>query len=159
MVGEHWNELSHEAQDAFVAEQVMNWKPGVECTGEIGEQEGNSSDGWICMQCGMTGSWVDDYDHEMRPPRYSTSLLAAWDIVERMLAKQEQEYYTQGFEWDGPRFKPSHHYLTHEGYPLGTTCWYVRLAQDGLISFMCGETPMEAICLAALRSVGIGVVK
>jgi len=40
------------------------------------------------------------------------------------------------------RWKSEDYYLTTEGYPLGTTCWYVRASVDGYGSrTVCGSTP------------------
>jgi hypothetical protein len=45
----------------------------------------------------------------------------------------------------GPHFKDAGRYLTHEGYPLGTTCWYVRLEIDGLIRLCCADSREDAV--------------
>jgi hypothetical protein len=41
-------------------------------------------------------------------------------------------------------FKDENHYLTAEGYPLGTTCWYYRAEVNGFIQRCCAETKNEA---------------
>lgn len=48
-------------------------------------------------------------------------------------------------EFRGPFFKSENHYLTQEGYPLGTTCWYVRVELNGLITNCCADNPRDAI--------------
>lgn len=68
-------------------------------------------------------------------------------------------YATPGYSWDGPRFKPETRYLTQEGFPLGTECWYVMIEVDGRREFVCvggrePESRRRAICVAALKSVG-----
>ena len=53
--------------------------------------------------------------------------------------------------WSGPKLKDKTHYLTAEGYPLGTTCWYVKVAMSGRVKFCCADTPIGAV-RAALDS-------
>jgi len=43
-----------------------------------------------------------------------------------------------------PVFKPKGHYLTAEGYPLGTTCWYTVVEHRGYVFYCCGPTPAVA---------------
>lgn len=74
----------------------------------------------------------------------------AWQIVENMVSRMG--YLNLGFEWRGPLFKPEHHYLTNEGYPLGTTCWYVFLECNGMRYTICAKTAQNAICMAALKA-------
>jgi hypothetical protein len=47
-------------------------------------------------------------------------------------------------EITGPFFKPKDHYLTNEGYPLGTTCWYFIVWSNGLRKLCCGITEENA---------------
>lgn len=84
-------------------------------------------------------------------PEYSTDPGAAWAVVERMAARVEAD---DTFEWQGPLFKASRTYLTQEGYPLGTTCWYVTVEVDGLRTTVCAQTMPEAVCRAALLCLG-----
>jgi len=60
----------------------------------------------------------------------------------------------KGLQVHGPLFKPRDQYLTREGYPLGTECWYVHVRANGLIKNICGDTPGEALltALAFLQS-------
>lgn len=84
-------------------------------------------------------------------PFYSREIAAAWQVVEAMIALVEATQATAtNLEWRGPLYKPSHHYLTAEGYPLGTVCWYVHVERFGWQRCICAETPMLAICRAAL---------
>ena len=46
---------------------------------------------------------------------------------------------------NGLRFKPERYYLTHEGYPLGTTCWYMKVEIDGYMPIMAAPTPEQVI--------------
>jgi hypothetical protein len=43
------------------------------------------------------------------------------------------------------QFKPETQYLTAEGYPLGTTCWYVIAEVNGARKYCCGDTPGDAL--------------
>lgn len=156
-----WSEVTPEERNKLVHEKVMELPLSMPCMGAITWKRdpfNNRERGhWIC-ECGYYGV-TDDTLHFGLPsiPAYSTSMAAAWLIVEKMVARQEEEYYTKHFEWDGPAFKPSHRYLTSEGYPLGTTCWYVYIRANDLIEFVCAQTPQDAICLASLKVVGIEV--
>ena len=103
---------------------------------------------WHCRKCGCV---VTTPLAEPDLPLYSTDIAAAWQVVEKMVAKMS--YEDPGFRWEGPLFKPEHNYLTAEGYPLGTTCWYVRLENEGERHWVCAESPALAICRAALMAV------
>lgn len=149
----NWDELSPEQKNALIAKKVMGWKPGA-CDGEIGEKS-ISPDGWYCQKCGHSGYWGDDQEHEQVPPRYTTDMNAAWKIAEKMVARMGWDDLE--FKWRGPIFKPEYEYLTTEGYPLSTTCWYVHVEFDGKRKFICADTPQEAICKAALKSLGVEI--
>jgi len=148
-----WEQLTAQERNLLIHTKIMGKEPE-RCTD--GQLDPYMSSYWSCT-CG----WISAFhlgasgstEHNKPVPRYSESMGAAWLVVERMLARQEEEYYFKHFEWDGPRFKPSHHYLTNEGYPLGTTCWYVYLCVNDYCQYLCAKTPQEAICLAALRAV------
>lgn len=88
-------------------------------------------------------------------PDFLDSMDAAWPIMEAMtermrLNRDRYDHLTQGeeFTWE-LKFKTPDHYLTHEGYPLGTVCWYVYVVAHGLRKFVCAERPEEAILAAA----------
>jgi hypothetical protein len=48
----------------------------------------------------------------------------------------------------GPFWKPESAYLTNEGYPLGTTCWFFIAWANGLRKICCGKTPEDALKMA-----------
>ena len=54
------------------------------------------------------------------------------------------------FVWDGPHFKPKDRYLTNEGYPIGTTCWYVRIEMHGYTTKCCRDTKLECLIAAIM---------
>lgn len=169
-MSEKWAEMTQDQRDELVAKRVMGWTPGI-CDGEWGEQP-NSSDGWYCMKCGYEGHWGAGFEHENIPPRYTVSMNAAWQVVEKMVDRMG--YQNNGFEWYGPIFKAPNTYTSsytndgpnnHTGHlfytkaggdsgTLGETCWYVRLTLDGRYWTILADTPHEAICLAALKTVG-----
>jgi hypothetical protein len=120
--------------DAWIAEHVMGWSDFWEGEGYVMGYPPNE------QAMGIDG--------ERAPvPPYSTDIAAAWQVVERMTARMG--YDDPHFDWVGPLFKPEHRYLTEEGYPLGTTCWFVRVEDRGFIHHVCADTPELAICLAA----------
>ena len=41
----------------------------------------------------------------------------------------------------GPYFKGPDKYLTNDGFPLGTTCWWSRVELDGHAVNVCEDTP------------------
>lgn len=45
---------------------------------------------------------------------------------------------------DGLQYKRSSHYLTAEGWPTGTTCWFVRI-ECGMLYIVCAENPTLAV--------------
>src|SRR4051812_31696517 len=77
-------------------------------------------------------------------PRYSASITAAWTIVEKMVERYRSNPH-EVFDWHGPIFKPKSRYLTREGYPLGTECWYVIVEVGGSRNTVCAETAPLAI--------------
>ena len=44
------------------------------------------------------------------------------------------------FEIAGPVFKPETQYLTSQGYPLGTTCWFFEVKINFRCEIICGDT-------------------
>jgi hypothetical protein len=89
--------------------------------------------------------WTSDWD----PLKSDADSCAVLDKV-----VTRQGYDHPGFSWEGPIFKPENRYLTQEGYPLGTTCWYVRLEMDGNIEFVCDADRRRAVAIAALKAKG-----
>jgi len=55
----------------------------------------------------------------------------------------------------GLDFKNQNHYMTNQGYPLGTTCWYVHIEFDGKRRWFCCDSAClaiaRAVCLVGLR--------
>lgn len=170
-----WQDMTDRERDALVAENVMGWQrvesPGMRITLLLPGEMAKASYGirmaasWdrigdVSVPVATLSKTVEESGLEWlwrkhardTLPHYSTDITAAWEIVKAMISRMG--YNSPGFDWQGPIFKPEHHYLTREGYPLGTTCWFVRLEADGYIQNICAETPEHAICLAALKAVG-----
>lgn len=64
-----------------------------------------------------------------------------WERHEQISNLQGYDY--PGFEWD-LFFKPHHRYLTNDGYPLGTTCWYISFTACGLRKNICASNAEQA---------------
>ena len=117
--------------DVLVAEKVMGWRSG-KCNGFVDEYYS----GWRCQECGTTGQWGFQGEHEKEPSPYSTDIAAAWEVVEKI----------EGL-------KPHHDLLIIPSYPA--VAW-----EEAPVDFhdygrdvIRGETIPHAICLAALRAV------
>jgi hypothetical protein len=54
----------------------------------------------------------------------------------------------QDLQIEGLEYKPAHKYLTAQGWPTGTKCWFVRM-ECGWREFVAHETPL----ITALRAV------
>jgi len=152
--------------DALVSEKVMGlhiyshtWPCGYEpecgcyeaaSIGASREYAWHNENGpvFIDQDCDGDIPWLEPV------PFYSTDIATAWQVVEKMTEHVELEY---DFEWQGPIFKPSHDYLTSEGFPLGTTCWYVYIEKAGYREWVCADSAPRAICLAALKALGVEV--
>jgi hypothetical protein len=132
--------------DELIADKVMGleWRP-------------------LKMYYAPEGWYPKDYDgpnphpyglpgYQDELPAYSSEMGAAWQVAEKMTVRMG--YDNPDFEWRGPLFKPENRYLTAEGYPLGTTCWYVVVEMEGRRLAICADTAPHAICLAALQAVG-----
>lgn len=52
--------------------------------------------------------------------------------------------YTYPVSFDGLGYKDSAHYLTGQGYPTGSICWYVRIA-CGFHVYTCSPSPELAL--------------
>lgn len=72
----------------------------------------------------------------------------AWPIAEK--CARRMGYKHSGYRWEGPLFKPEDHYLTTEGYPLGTEGWFVHLEACGRILSVVADTPALAVCRAVV---------
>lgn len=124
--------------DALVAERVMGWT-GIWTNGKS----------YMAYHPCEQEMSVGEAERSPIWP-YSTDIASAWGVVEKMAARMNN-YPVDGFKWSGPLYKPNTHYLTSEGYPLGTVCWYVLVQNDNIgRHIVCADTSPEAICKAAL---------
>ena len=110
--------------DVLIASKVLGQKPAPSPDAEGREGEIGR---WLRDRGALTfmnGQWWDS----VAP--YSTEIEYAWHVVEAMAQRVEESSDPHhGFTWDGPLFKPSHNYGIE--WPLGTTCWYVVVENDG----------------------------
>jgi hypothetical protein len=130
-----WSELSSEQRNRLVATEVMGWQ-AKECDGEIGEQP-ISPDGWYCLRCGYDGSWGDGMTHEENPPRYSESMDRACTIPQH------------------PRFFEANTSIVC----VPQSYWKCEMDfhQKGTVYYAFADVPAEAVCLVALKAVGISI--
>jgi len=150
--------------DALVAEKVMGLKPGVDFgswpehdwkrdeDGEIAPfgYDGDTHNGPQCTRCHHSycehcHPEGDPYDptREVRPPAYSTAIIRAWQVVERLDEVPSLWKPVVRMEW-----------YEHDG------CGSVRVVDrkgggDGVTKTSYHSLP-HAICLAALAAVGGG---
>lgn len=154
--------------DALIVEKVYGWQTGVyrDVFGDtlyIVDQTATRAGEHSTIASLLGASWQRGYDAENNLvefygricPAYSTDIAAAWQVVEWAAQRTEDDltFDDLTFSWEGPIFKPSRRYLTAEGYPLDTTCWFVTLEAGGLRYVVCADTAPLAICLAALKAV------
>lgn len=86
---------------------------------------------------GVERKWPTE--HGIMCRYYTTDIAAAWEVVERM-------------EQLGWRFDLS----TYQAFTMMTGVDFEHITSDGLAEATC-ETAPEAICVAALRAVGVDV--
>jgi Phage ABA sandwich domain len=135
-----WNSLSPERRDTLIAEKIMRWHPE-ECKPESYQVVANL-DSYRCYKCGKHAPIESGYYyHLQKTPRYSTSMDAAWLIVERMTQLREPVYGSPFRIFTMELRNQADRHL-HES--------------DWIYNFFLSLTP-EAICIAALRACGIEV--
>lgn len=170
--------------DALVAEKVMGRKVvgralaiSTEGVWEVQGPEVGSSDNWMCAAekaapvmldldkdrhclC-ETGSQEDEFSKRdicghfngclAVVPRYSTDIAAAWKVIEKLrLFEEAYEAFELGIV---------------KNPVTGTEKWYAGLGYENkhgksmfhAHKFVTADTPSHAICLAALRAVGVEV--
>lgn len=164
-----WSKLTAKQRDALIHEKVM--QEPILCSSDLEPLEDNS--GFACPLCRAAFSVLEtvmqaENETHLRGdiPPYSTSMDAAWIIVEKMVARMG--WLSGDFTWDGPRFKAENRYFSasqhipdhsltwhfdhtqNGGFRLNEPCWYVELTHQGHDWKILADTPQEAICLAAL---------
>jgi len=58
--------------------------------------------------------------------------LIRWDVCE-------------SFGHEGLKYKPPEHYLTNDGFPLGTIAWYIAVHANGYHPLIVARTPEECV--------------
>jgi hypothetical protein len=78
------------------------------------------------------------------PPPYSSDIMAAWSVVEKMVRSNDMYF-------SAPHYKAKRQSLGPLGYPVGTECWYCVLNNKTFNKLViCADTAPLAICRAAL---------
>jgi hypothetical protein len=123
--------------DTLVATEVMGWKYRQDapekqfCLGfgnDRGWWQRPEENDWYCAMC------------EDAPPFYSDDIAAAWQVVEKLLTiLPHQDIHIE--------------HLEHSGWQIGT-CFNQQ--EGGWDDWVSGDTISLAICLAALKAVGVG---
>lgn len=120
--------------DALIAEKVMGWenvhKHGSRLVGIPPTQPGIP----VCLAGGEI-------------PPYSTDIAAAWEVVEK-LQKDNPFWKTSNYEgWMNFNLGPT---TGNDGFG-----WYANFGDSNTIAY--GKTAPHAICLAALKALGVEV--
>lgn len=131
-----WTEMTARERDALVAEKVMGWIDFWEGEGFVMGYPPNE------QAMGIEG--------ERAPvPPYTTDIAAAWQVLERMTDPSRDDQCTFQMrritDWDDPTW----------GYDVRFGRKYDPTRQPDRIAW--AHTAPEAICIAALKAVGIGV--
>jgi hypothetical protein len=141
----NWHTMTPEQHDRVIAEKVMNWQEK-ECDGEHGEVSG----GWFCTKCGRDGNWGDEMSHLELPPRYTTSMDAAWLVVQEMVKGYQQDEGHPQFEAFADLMLASSEWDSSSAYSeIYPACEIFAIAAQW--------TP-EAICIATLHACGYEVL-
>jgi Phage ABA sandwich domain len=132
-----WDTLPAGAElDMMVAEQVLGKKRG-RCPGAIEETDG----GFVCDSCFRSWDFGEELkaEHDFVPDPYSTSITAAWALVERY-----QLHVGPGYS------------VEHEKWIAGVSGWTFEGIgdEDGR-----GDTAPVAICRAALEVARVRIEK
>lgn len=81
------------------------------------------------------------------------------ELIDELRARlhYEESCQSRGVVVSALRFKDKDHYLTNDGYPLGTECYYVVAEYDGLSQWCCGDKPQDALrkAIESLDSEGV----
>lgn len=131
-----WNEMTVRERDALVAEKIMNRSQ---------EHKINECDDPYYSQCALCGETNGSTDWKLKEtkceahPPYSTDIATAWEVIEKMIKYNPF--------WEQKNCIDFHLSPTS---PPGWTC---NFGDDTTRVY--ADTAPEAICLAALRAVGV----
>lgn len=123
--------------DALIAEKVMGWERG---------------ENWLIPPVGTPmrdNNWAAEWDEKGRPhwlPRYSQDIEAAWQVVEKLRKDWEYLFINAGNGW-GVECRTEHVDISPSN-----DITYQWTESTGNIH---GDTAPLAICLAALKAVGV----
>lgn len=128
-----WAEMTPRQRDQFVAERVMGWDRNAPCPGRFVPKD-PEPDGLYCPTCQAEIAWGDKWDHDTPiPPAYTTDMSAAWSVLASFPDASVEVHAHLG------RYR----------------CAIQSASQHGYAERM--QSPCEAICLAALRAVGVSI--
>lgn len=140
-----WNEMQPDDRDVLVHEKVMGKTDPEICDFDpkmtvMTTGDDPTSFDWHCYKCGAHGKVTRNgyYQHPKAIPHYTTSMDVAWKIVEKM----------KKGNW-GKFCRELDNVLTHNKWDRANNKPYVTWFEQFLWSFN-----VEAVCLAALRTVG-----
>lgn len=154
----HWHALSPEQRNEILHQKVMGVK--LLCTGRLvkgARDELMSRNAYICMECLVVLTVTDDYllnralpkQHMKHIPPYTTSLDAAWKLVEHLREQKHCVAFHLGY--DARKVYEGMFSFRNVGADQGHVPYK--------LSIQTSETsPAEAICIAALRACGYEVV-
>lgn len=78
------------------------------------------------------------------PTEHRITIFYKWATTAPCNRKRTGVGRKEDIQVTGPNFKPKSHYLTAEGYPLGTECWCFYIEFNGLLKWCCGDTQDDA---------------
>lgn len=126
-----WDRMKPRLRDAWVAEKVMGWTR-VRATYRLAPDGDDVDYNWVWIPPQFAGN--PEYARVL--PQYSTSLSAAWKVVEKIERETDRRLVLTYHDHWGERIA-----MFESGDPAISTAWSH------------GETPAIAICKAALLAV------
>jgi hypothetical protein len=150
-----WTKMDGHARDSLVAEKLFGWQSKPcdleETDGELTIYDSGDA---CCPRCGVY-EHINDFAHGFTvPPHYTTSMDAAWLVVEKLKSEEwfdnlELVYVKRNQRRDTEYIRVN--FCFRNGTNAGKGPWDHSYAE--------AATAPEAICLAALRAIGVEVEK
>lgn len=149
--------------DALVAEKVMGIDLSSQCKGEmVDDVEGC----WVCSHCHAEGDFGEEFlPHKIVPYQYSTDISAAWTVVEKFQLVNpdnidDDDNYPPIRIDAVIRLEDGRWMARFDGpidFDVDMPGYYERSCYPDCRGFAVAATAPLAICLAALRAVGVDV--
>lgn len=151
-----WQAMTEHQRDTLIAEKIFAWQW---IPAEMFSKAVKKDAGWLLPEHGLSAitydfeaGWIDIGEKRFIPRnwilRYTTSLDAAWLLIEK-LETSASLTYTRPFAPGYPEGRAAH-------YECKIIEWDPICGNDKVARAI-ANTPTEAICIAALRWVGIHV--